>query len=124
MNTLDIDHGCYSGPLETFQRLQVILALLTDQGNEDSYTAGDRLGEWPSGAPDDPLLILLVHDPLEGRIKWQHASYLADRLEEVEALMIKTDSGVNPSWLLITQQFVRGLRTAAHYRQDVRFCPN
>jgi hypothetical protein len=28
---------------------------------------------------------------------------------------------VTPAWLLLTQQFIRGLRTAAHYRQDVAF---
>lgn len=121
---LDIDHGCFSGPQETFERLLVVWSLLTGVTagiDPETITLEDQLGEWPEGAPDDPLLILLAHDPAKGRIKWQHAPYLADRLEEVESMMMKSDSGVKPGWLLLTQQFVRGLRTAAHYRQDVTF---
>lgn len=78
----------------------------------------DTLGEWPQGAPDDPLLILLVHDEGAGRIKWTHAPFIADRLDELEALLLKQDK---MPWVLITQQFARGLRTAAAYKQDVIF---
>jgi len=87
--------------------------------NYDLYTEEDSMGEWPDGAPDDPLIILLVHHEHDGRIKVTHCPYLADRLEDLESFMIKIPNMTQ--WLLLTQQFVRGLRTAAAYNQDVLF---
>jgi hypothetical protein len=131
---LDISQGCYSGSGAIFDQLRLVWAQaagyglmdLTDRGGPimpripfNEFTQEDMLGEWPEGAPDDPLLILLVHQERAGRIKTSHCHYLADRLEQLESVMIKEPAMLK--WLLLTQQFVRGLRAAAHYAQDVVF---
>ena len=128
-----ISHGCFSGSYNEFDGLRLVWADISGYGLYDfrnqggpvmprieyhRYSKEDMLGEWPDGAPDDPLLILLLHDELSGRIKWTHAPYIADRLEELGELLLKADK---MPWVLITQQFARGLRTAAAYKQDVMF---
>lgn len=133
---LDISHGCFYGTTAQFDHLRCIWSLHAGYGVVDNRAEGgplmpnidynlyfdeDLLGDWPDGAPEDPLLILLVHEETRGRIKWQHCPYLAARLEELEFAMSK--GGVTtPIWVLMTQNFSRGLKTAAHYRQDVLFC--
>ena len=131
---MNISHGCFSGTLPQFDTLRLMWALAVGYGvadyrdeggpvmpniNYDIYGDGDLLGEWPDGAPDDPLLILLVHVEDKGRIKYTHAPYLADRLEHLESVLMSQRSLQNG--VLLTQQFVRGLRTAAAYNQDVVF---
>lgn len=131
---MDVSHGCYSGPQSQFDSLRLIWAQMAGYGildyrdeggpimpnlDYDAFSEMDTVGEWPDGAPDDPLLILLVHEETAGRIKVTHCPYLADRLEELEMWMMKIM--VTPAWVLLTQQFIRGLRTAAAYKQDVVF---
>jgi hypothetical protein len=82
------------------------------------FTDDDLHGEWPDGAPDDPLIILLAHHEAAGRIKQDHASYLADRLEELSGVLMTL---VDKRWALMTQQFVRGLRFAVSNHMDVVF---
>jgi hypothetical protein len=130
---VEISHGCYSGPLNGFRRLCLVWAEVAGYGTMDysdvgggllpkidysAFSPEDYQGEWPEGAPDDPLLILLVHDEHAGRIKVSHCPYLADRLESLEAVLMKANV---TAFVLATQIFVRGLRTAAHYKQDVVF---
>lgn len=132
---MEISHGCFSGKVHQFDGLRLLWSQAGGYGVVDLreeggpimpnldlryYSEEDMLGEWPGGAPDDPLLILLVHQEHKGRIKVCHLPFLADRLEEVEARMHRS-STVTPVWCLLTQQFVRGLRTAASYNQDVVF---
>jgi hypothetical protein len=134
MSLLDIDHGCYNGTEAQFDSLRCMWSQAAgygvldfrDQGgplmpkiNLLAFSEEDMAGEWPNGAPDDPLLILLVHHERSGRIQWGHAGYLADRLEELERIL--SVPGSTPAWVLMTQQFIRGLRTAAQWRQDVVF---
>lgn len=129
-----VSHGCFSGSDAELDGLRLVWAQaagygLRDFRNQggpllprldfDLFSEGDMDGNWPGGAPEDPLLILLVHHEHTGRIKWEHASYLADRLEELEHRL--TAPGTTPAWVLMTQQFIRGLRTASSYRQDVIF---
>ena len=83
-----------------------------------AFSEEDLCGEWPEGAPDDPLIILLAHHEEMGRIKVCHAPYLADRLESLAEHMMKSE---RMSWVLMTQEFARGLRSAACYNQDVVF---
>jgi hypothetical protein len=135
---VNVSHGCYSGPLRQFDGLRLIWSMTAGYGVLDcrevggpimpnldygAFTESDVRGEWPAGAPDDPLIILLAHAEHTGRIKRTHCSYLADRLEELEMrLMAGGVAGtVTPAWVLLTQQFVRGLRTAAAFNQDVVF---
>jgi hypothetical protein len=84
----------------------------------DFLSEEDMSGEWPDGAPDDPLIILLAHHEHTGRIKADHTPYLADRLEELTAVLLGHN---DMRWALMTQQFVRGLRYASHNRIDVVF---
>ena len=131
---LDISCGCFTGEYGTFDGLRCAWSEAAGYGVVDYHSFGgpvmpavdwtqvceeDELGEWPGGAPDDPLLILLVHQETAGRIKVENASYLADRLEQLELVLIK-DQRMMPM-LLLTQQFVRGLRFAANSHQDVIF---
>lgn len=131
---MDVDHGCFNGPEALFDNLRCVwsqaagygLIDLRNQGGPllpridiGRYSEEDLLGEWPNGAPDDPLLILLAHHETRGRIQWGHAKYLADRLEELETVI--ATPGTTPRWVLLTQQFIRGLRTAAMWRQDIVF---
>lgn len=131
---MNISHGCYAGSTERFDSLRCTWAQVAGYGlfdfrnqggpvlprlNYDLYSEQDMCGEWPDGAPDDPLVILLVHHENKGYIKWTHCSFLADRLEELEAKM--SAPGTTSTWVLSTQQFHRGLRTAAHWKQDVIF---
>ena len=130
---LDISHGCFQGSYGAFDALRLAWSQAAGYGVSDHrygggpvvpnisfelYTHADSLGDWPDGAPDDPLIILLVHYETEGRIQWQHCPVVADRLQELESVLLK--AYMTPM-VLATQQFVRGLRTAAHYRQDVEF---
>lgn len=132
---MDISHGCFSGSPVTFDGLRLMWAQMAGYGVTDfrdrggpvvpnidyaSFNDGDFLGEWPEGAPDDPLVILLIHIEDKGRIKTTHCPYLADRLEELEGRLMPPFINT-PAWVLLTQQFVRGLRTAAAYNQDVVF---
>lgn len=130
---MTISHGCFSGTEDTFDTLRLVWAQVAGYGVMDFRNQGgpvmprleyfrfsveDMRGDWPDGAPDDPLVILLAHEEREGRIQWIHASYIADRLDELSELMLKQNM---MPWVLITQQFANGLRHAAHYRQDVMF---
>jgi hypothetical protein len=132
---MDISHGCFSGTADQFDNLRLLWAQAAGYGLADhreqggplmpnldysQFTHEDMCGVWPEGAPQDPLLILLVHYERGGLIKKEHCPYLADRLEEVETRMNRS-SITTPAWILMTQQFILGLRTAAHYRQDVVF---
>jgi hypothetical protein len=136
---VDVSHGCFSGSLGQFDGLRLVWAQAAGYGildytnyggplipniNYNALTEADFMGEWPSGAPDDPLVILLAHVEDDGRIKKTHCPYLADRLEELGASILAKsayNSGAGVSWFLLTQQFIRGLRTAAAYDQDVVF---
>jgi hypothetical protein len=132
---MHISHGCYAGSLAQFDDLRLMWAQTAGYGmvdyrdrggpvmpnlDYDVFTEGDFMGEWPDGAPDDPLVILLVHVEDKGTIKSTHCPYLADRLEELEGRMM-SGGDFNPAWVLITQQFVRGLRTASSFGQEVVF---
>jgi hypothetical protein len=134
MSALDIDHGCYSGTEAQFDHLRCMWAQAAGYGLYDfrnqggplmpridlgAFSDADLDGDWPGGAPDDPLLILLAHHERSGRIQWGHAKYLADRLEELGSVLMA--SGSAPILVLLTQQFVRGLRTASQWRQDILF---
>jgi hypothetical protein len=132
--SVDVDHGCYCGTEAQFDALRCMWSEAAGYGIYDFRNQGgplmpridigafsdeDMAGDWPNGAPDDPLLILLVHSERSGRIQWGHANYLADRLEQLEHVL--SAPGMNLGWALLTQQFIRGLRTAAMWRQDVAF---
>jgi hypothetical protein len=135
---MNISHGCYSGPATQFDALRLLWALfggygLLDYRNQggpvipnlqyEAFSDEDLLGEWPNGAPEDPLIILLAHEEQKGRIKFTHCPFLAHRLEELEMKMMADNMAVSltPAWILLTQQFARGLHAAASYRQDVVF---
>jgi len=130
---LDISCGCYHGTADGFDALRIMLSQAAGYGIRDyrdqggpvlpnlewnSFSEDDLHGEWPEGAPDDPLIILLAHHESAGRIKVDHAGYLADRLEEVNARLLAFP---DMRWALMTQQFIRGLRYAVSNHMDVVF---
>jgi hypothetical protein len=127
---LEISHGCFSGSAAAFDNLRlvwanaagyfpdVIVPVSTALMDLGEFSDADMAGDWPDGAPDDPLVILLVHDLSGGRIQCSHCPYLAGRLEQLEAVIFK--AGLT-EFMLATQRFIIGLKTAAHYRQDVTF---
>lgn len=132
---MNVSHGCYDGTLGNFDSLRLMWSVAAGYGIIDARDRGgpvmpninylafgeeDFLGEWPNGAPEDPLIILLAHHEREGRIKFTHCPFLADRLEQLEGRMMAGGSFV-PMWVLLTQQFIRGLRSAAQFKQDVVF---
>jgi hypothetical protein len=82
------------------------------------YNEEEMSGEWPNGGPDDPLIIVLVHHERCGIIQWKHAPALASRLEELESYLMKNNM---MPFLLMTQEFSRGLKAAAHYQENVVF---
>jgi hypothetical protein len=133
--TLDVDVscGCFHDTYATFDALRLMWSQMAGYGitdyqahggpivpniNFDLYTDQDSLGYWPRGAPDDPLIILLVHYETRGIIRWSHCALLADRLEQLESSLMK---GERMNWVLLTQQFIRGLRYAASQKLDVVF---
>jgi hypothetical protein len=130
---IEVSCGCYSGTPESFDALRIMLSMAAGYGVKDmrhvggpvipdldwyTFSTDDLEGEWPNGAPDDPLVILLAHHEHTGRIKKEHASYLADRLEELSAVLLGYP---DMRWALMTQQFVRGLRFAVLNRMDIVF---
>jgi hypothetical protein len=130
---LTISHGCFADTLESFDHLRLVWAAASGYGvmdysdvggpimpkiDYDYFTTEDMLGEWPEGAPEDPLLILLIHEEKGGRIKTCHCSVVADRLEQLEPVLLGSRQ---TRWLLMTQQFIRGLRYAAYQGHDVVF---
>lgn len=130
---LDVSCGCFHGTTDSFDALRIMLSQAAGYGVKDmrhvggpvmpdlpwyTFSTDDLAGEWPDGAPDDPLIILLAHHEHEGRIKREHASYLADRLEELSAVLL---GHPDMRWALMTQQFVRGLRYAVMNHMDVVF---
>src|ERR1700751_5491185 len=98
-SVVEIGHGCYRGSYADFDALRCIWSEYAGYGVIDfrdeggpwvlkldllAYTEDDILGEWPDGAPDDPLVIVLIHNEKAGRIKNSHCRILADRLEQLE----------------------------------------
>jgi len=135
MSAVVVSSGCFKGSYGDFDNLRLLWAQVAgygvvDYGGQggpkvpnipyDTYSTDDIQGEWPEGAPDDPLIILLAHNETAGRIKAEHCAYLADRLEELELRMSRGNS-IMPAWILRTQQFIHGLRYAASQRTDVVF---
>lgn len=130
---MDISCGCFSGAPGTFDALRIAWSQAAGYGVFDfrnqggpimprldfsTYSDEDCLGEWPNGAPDDPLIIVLVHAEKGGRIKVNHCPALADRLEELEGYLLKDG---HTMLVLMTQQFIRGLRFATQHKMDVQF---
>jgi len=132
---VEVSHGCFSGHEVIFDDLRCVWAQAAGYGvhdfrnqggpmiprlDFDLYSDEDMDGAWPYGAPDDPLIIVLVHHEQSGIIQWKHAPALASRLEELVSPMMKQNM---MRWVLFTQQFVQGLKAAAHYQEDVIFSP-
>jgi hypothetical protein len=130
---MEVNHGCYTGSEPLFDSLRCVWAQAAGYGVHDFRNQGgpmiprldfdhfseeDMCGEWPGGGPDDPLIIVLVHHERTGIIQWKHAPALAARLEELVSTLMQQNM---MSWVLMTQQFVQGLKAAAHYQEDVVF---
>lgn len=139
---LDTTHDCWHGAYSAFSRWRnyvaktagYVIAKVTwdDVGYPADtvmlewhrYEAKNYYGQWDT-LPDDPLIILIVHSDCEGEIKPQHATILADRLEEI--LQDMEDEPANGhiayhgGYRACTEQFIAGLRSAAVANEPVRF---
>ena len=133
---LDTTHGCWHGPYSSFSAWRNAVAdaagywvapmtygdgvsrktIIIDWGHLG--TEDHLMGMWDE-VPADPLLILFVHHDHDGVIPPEHASLLADALEEVEPKM-KVDPEMD--WMRrATRNFIDGLRKAAAAGETVEF---
>lgn len=143
---LYVSHDCWTGAYSAFTRWRNTLAEVAGYEVKDHrypngdiwpgptkvaegdmngmWTAENFLGEWPNGAPEDPLLILLVHSDCDGYIEPNDAKFLAMRLEQIMALPTfpqGDESGHIRNWQTTTQAFIDGLRKAAANDERVEF---
>jgi hypothetical protein len=130
---MHVSYGCYVGTITGFDTLRIYWAQMAGYAiipGQDygagyvqadmpdlpwtEYSNDDLLGEWPEGAPDDPLVILLAHEEKQGRIKASHVPLVADALAELN---------VPPAspYALPTQNFIQGLRYAGTQNLDILF---
>ena len=139
-------HGCWDGSYAAFLRWRHALAQAagykikepTAEDRAAGYCGGAYVdipwdwfqdenyqGEWPSGAPgDDPLIMLIVHSDCDGVIHPEHGTHIAARLEQL--LPRLDDSGAghianHGGMRAVTRQFIDGLRKAATAAEDVTF---
>jgi hypothetical protein len=119
---LDTTHGCWHGAYSAFHRWRTEVAQAAGYGeqwpNRMLIHGGEKIddihnGDWVR-APDDPLLVLLLHQDCDGHIRPEHAGPLADRLE---AIMGRLDE----DWRAMTCRFIAGLREAAARGETVIF---
>lgn len=139
---LDTTHDCWHGPYSAFSRWCEALAraagyavwpvdsmelhalkrtvVMIDWGHigGEAHLEGD----WDE-TPSDPLLVLIVHRDNGGHINPAQAGPLADRIEQLAALLPPEQHGSwDPDWMKVkAAKFVAGLRKAAAAGETVRF---
>jgi hypothetical protein len=77
----------------------------------DSITDDNIVGVWPT-PPADPLLVLLAHSDVAGKISPADGLRLADRLNE---LLIPA------KWRKVTEKFVAACRLAGYRNEAMKF---
>lgn len=136
---LDTSHDCWHGAYLAFMRWRNALELAAgipqrefDGGHGYKWKAADidwnsvtlaqLNGEWDKW-PDDPLMILIVHQDCEGKIAAVHCGPLADRLEQLLPKLAEMGNGGGHIGAYVdeTKQFIAGLRAAAEAQEDVEF---
>lgn len=133
---LDTTHDCWHGSYSAFGRWRDRISTLggytlrarTDGGSFgppmevaidwDRFERKNYDGEWDT-APDDPLLVLIVHSDCDGHIKPEHAGPLADRLQAIMDAM--PPRGLHDDCKPATERFIAGLRRAAAANERVEF---
>lgn len=141
---LDVSHDCYSGGYGQFQYFRRTVAGVVGiplELMEGFYTRDDwmicvtekwgkemmerRLRDLPvawKAFEHDAICLFLNHSDCEGEIRWQDASAIAERLEEIAPQIVHPDD-MRDDWDFKARslQFAEGLRRAAELREDVRF---
>jgi hypothetical protein len=126
---LDTTHDAWQGSYTAFNRWRGRLAEVA--GYEvvagwdisvdwESITEDNALGLWEE-TPDDPLLVLIAHSDCQGAIYPEQAHRLADRIEGLIPHLPDGTADQIKDWRGMTQQFVDGLRAAAHNGEPVEF---
>jgi hypothetical protein len=123
---LDTTHNCWHGPYSAFHVWRTAVARAAGYGEQwpDNMTihGGENfedvhMGKWVR-SPDDPLMVLLLHQDCEGEILPEHAGPLADRLEGLLGVLPRdADHWCRQK----TIQFIAGLRDAASRNEVVDF---
>lgn len=153
---LDTTHDCWHGSYRAFAEWRNALATAagydlvevgTTSGHhvvcadigDDLYTEDHARGVWKH-PPEDFLHVLLTHSDAEYRIRREHTSSLADRLESLLPALDSVAPALAPGgerpvplgytpidppqvehWKAQTRRFVAGLRTAAAAGEAVKF---
>jgi hypothetical protein len=130
---LDTTHECWHGAYSAFTRWRNELAKVAGYAIADinghttalidwgHVTPAQLMGEWES-TPADPLIVLIAHSDCEGKIHPAQAAPLADRLEELNALLPNEDAhGHIGNWREKTRTFIDGLRSAVAANEPVEF---
>lgn len=118
---LDTTHDCWHGPYSSFMRWRTEVAKAVGIDLRAMEGFGGRT-KWKALKPDT-LHVLLNHSDCDGKIKAADCRPLAFRLAKVLPLLPAIDDTVYGKYYLRdkTRQFIKGLRLAARYREDVEF---
>ncbi len=124
---LHLTHNCFAGKYAEFSRWKVALAIAAGYplpkfaSGFPSYLIpwetlpeGIELGNWGRWAPEEPLIMLFVHEYNRGHIKPREARQLIPRLEELLPNMEDKDRET-------TEQFIDGLKAAVALNERVEF---
>lgn len=126
---LDTSHGCWNGAYSAFHRWRTRIAEVSGYGSQwlETFTIPDGEdelaicdGRWKK-APDDPILILLLHSDCEGQIPAEYTAALADRLEGLLPNLRGDEGGHIGDIRKTTERFIAGLREAAKENEPVEF---
>jgi len=127
---LDTSHDSWHGAYSAFHRWRERIAEAS--GHEKAFQTGQMLidaaedvidialGTWKK-VPKDPILILLCHSDCDGFIAAEHTKILADRLEELLPNLYGDGGGHIGGFREKTEQFIKGLRSAAEAKESVEF---
>lgn len=138
---LDTSHGCWHGPYVSFDEFRKEIARLAGmpplglmegfwQEDEGQMYIKDWPALWKASLPipweslkPDPLHILLNHSDCEGKIRWEDALPIANRLDAIcrkvkEPTYFKHGTSCLKDKI---RQFSKGLKLAAERKEDIDF---
>lgn len=136
---LGVSHDCWYGAYSAFMRFRIELCraagykLSTDPQYPDSSIQVPSIwyehdwsdqryqGDWENEAPEDPLIVLIVHSDCDGVIPAKWCLPLAKRLQSLAEKMPDTGGGHMPSARGAAVQFAEGLLRAHDAGEDVEF---
>lgn len=137
---LSVDYGCYEGGYPSFNLWRDELAKIAGYSFKrypDSLHRETPIIDWEGlddenlggiwkVTPKDPLMILIAHYDTEGMISKKHTKLLAERLDELLALVPRYNKNLLPKHINnrmydLTSTFIEGLLLAHKHKKDVMF---